>query len=370
MKFLKQLLKTITLFIHQLFKTKKMITTAFSTKNVTTSANDSSIGTVDWVNPSNVIAEDNIFATAVLGNNQVSHYLKMTGFGFSLPSDAIITGIKIRLKRNVLTGNNRIKTNAIQLVVGGVIQSYDFKGIGTDANGLWQGSLINVTYGGNGNLLGAPLSLVYSDVNAADFGFAISAINTTSISTTARIDYAEITLYYLTGGVATEWKWPGTLTNDDTPDNLDYLVELNGGGNAIDWVGDQFTAVNANDYSKYRIASNFNFNIPAGATPWGVAFIFKKNNSTTIWDYSVMPFNGTTRIGSDNAGVSSSGGFWLPAPDYYLVDKENSVGAQIDNLDEALVNSSDFGVGIAGLAESGGAIGVLIQVYARVIYTV
>ena len=49
-----------------------------------------------WSNPSRAIASDNSYATSTItGSSHVSYYLKSTGFGFSIPTDATINGIQV-----------------------------------------------------------------------------------------------------------------------------------------------------------------------------------------------------------------------------------------------------------------------------------
>src|SRR5437870_5126048 len=61
-----------------------------------TCVDDSGIGTVAWVNPGNATTSDNVYATATPGGpNKASHFLKCTGFGFSIPSNATIQGIQV-----------------------------------------------------------------------------------------------------------------------------------------------------------------------------------------------------------------------------------------------------------------------------------
>lgn len=62
-----------------------------------TAADDSAVGTITWASPSNALASDNAYATAAVGT---SHYLKVTGFGFSVPATATITGVEVKVERS------------------------------------------------------------------------------------------------------------------------------------------------------------------------------------------------------------------------------------------------------------------------------
>lgn len=65
-----------------------------------TGADDASVGTITWSNPGNITASDNTYATNLTGCiTSVSHYLKATNFGFSVPAGATITGITVEIER-------------------------------------------------------------------------------------------------------------------------------------------------------------------------------------------------------------------------------------------------------------------------------
>src|SRR4051794_25792889 len=56
---------------------------------------------IAWVNPGNVTASDNNRATATAALDDVnSQALDVTGFGFSIPAGASITGILLELERS------------------------------------------------------------------------------------------------------------------------------------------------------------------------------------------------------------------------------------------------------------------------------
>src|SRR5260221_13270655 len=60
-------------------------TAATGTQSIAaTGVDDPTVGTGQWTDPGNAQTNDNAHATAVLTNNDVSRYLKCTGFGFSV----------------------------------------------------------------------------------------------------------------------------------------------------------------------------------------------------------------------------------------------------------------------------------------------
>lgn len=158
-----------------------------------TGADDSGVGTLAWTNPDRVVASDDSKANASSTANITTHYLKATNFGFSIPTGATIDGVTVEIER--MTTNNTAARNTIdnivKLVKGGTISGTDK----ADTVTKWPIADAYGSYGGAADLWG--LSLSYSDVNATDFGVAISA-NTTSDGATinARIDHIRITINY------------------------------------------------------------------------------------------------------------------------------------------------------------------------------
>lgn len=164
-------------------------------------ASDSSIGTKAWGTPSNILADD---GTACNSAGQSSatvvytYYLKATNFGFSIPSGATINGVEVVWQTSRARADGTAKDYVCKLVKGGTIQGDD-KAVGTDLTT----SYVNYSYGGASDLWG--LSLADSDVNASDFGAAISyeySGNGTN-NQIIRVDYMTITVTYTEGSGTT-----------------------------------------------------------------------------------------------------------------------------------------------------------------------
>ncbi|NWF77640.1 MAG: hypothetical protein HXY36_03495 [Chloroflexi bacterium] len=160
-----------------------------------TATDDGSIGAVTWSNPANALTQDDNYATATLSKaTPTSHYLKVTNFGFAIPSGATIKGILVEIDRYASTGSGgtRITDNSIKLVKGGTI-SGDNKASASP----WSDSDTNtyVSYGGPPDLWG--LTWSPADINGPGFGVAISAKKDDSNNTrTAYVDHIRITVYY------------------------------------------------------------------------------------------------------------------------------------------------------------------------------
>jgi hypothetical protein len=153
--------------------------------------NDATVGTYTWLTPEGVY--DIGGGSAVNGSfgevfHKVTKYLKATGFGFSIPVGATINGIVVEVRKD--DGDDRADYDyAVRIVKGGAIGA-------TDKSSMAQWSrtgLQYVTYGSSSDLWGETWSA--SDVNASNFGFAISAYNDTG-TWDPIVDYIRITVYY------------------------------------------------------------------------------------------------------------------------------------------------------------------------------
>lgn len=152
-----------------------------------TFANDATLGVVSITNASNAQLSDNSYATAVLLLSQISNYLKVTNFNFSIPTDATITGITASIERssNTLNGTH---DSSIKLVKGGSITGND-----KASASQWPTSDAVVTYGSSTDLWG--VTLTPTDINLSTFGIVISAV--ADLASTAQIDQVTITVDYL-----------------------------------------------------------------------------------------------------------------------------------------------------------------------------
>lgn len=156
-----------------------------------TGADDSSNGgNISWTNLSNITATDGSYAAATFNvSGDITHYLKATNFGFSIPAGSTINGITATV--NEMTNATNVDTE-IKLIKAGVIQSTN-----RSTGATWPaGSFVDRTYGGASDLWGT--TWTPSDINSSNFGFALSS--TTSTTGQARVDSIKITINYTTSG--------------------------------------------------------------------------------------------------------------------------------------------------------------------------
>lgn len=155
----------------------------------TTLANDaSSGGTQSWMS----LTLPTSSVMAVMGAEETL-YLKTTGFGFAIPAGAVIKGIEVSLERAGLTSSpgEVVADLSVRIVKAGAIGSFERASPDTWPPGPLSDT---ATYGGPADLWGDTWTA--SDVNAADFGFAIAAYYAGAVSGVAAIDSIEITVRY------------------------------------------------------------------------------------------------------------------------------------------------------------------------------
>ena len=157
-----------------------------------TGADDSSVGTVAWTNPGNITSSNDSDASiAILGSSLISHYLKATNFGFSIPTTATIDGITVEVERS--DPNTDTRDYQVRIVKGGTIGTTD-----RAETGAWPATDAYQTYGGSTDLWGE--TWTPSDINGSTFGFAISVEEISGISFgSPTVDHIRITIDYTDG---------------------------------------------------------------------------------------------------------------------------------------------------------------------------
>jgi hypothetical protein len=142
------------------------------------------------VNPTNVAGDDAAYAVAdTTGSiDDVTEYMKVTTFGFTIPSGATIDGIEAGIKRKTNTSGVPID-NIVKIVKAGAISGTD-----QSAGAAWPTSEATATFGGSSNLWG--LAWTDTDINASNFGVAFSATDTSVGNWIASINYITLTIYY------------------------------------------------------------------------------------------------------------------------------------------------------------------------------
>lgn len=180
-------------------------------KNPSTGADDSSAGTIAWISTGNIFSSDNSYATVTMATSgNISHYLKATNFGFSIPSGATINGITVEIERKAGNGN-KFRDNAVRIIKGGIISATD-RSSGTS----YPTSDTYATYGSTADLWGE--SWTYSDINSSSFGIALSSTRYASGGAdNVDVDHFRITITYTPADTT-----PPTLATGVNPASLTY----------------------------------------------------------------------------------------------------------------------------------------------------
>jgi hypothetical protein len=165
------------------------------------SSSDSNlIGTSAWTNIANIKVEDGVISSNVVTENG-SHYAVGTNYGFSIPTNATITGVKVeyKIRKRACNIGSTLDDNSVKLF-------YNGSTLGSEQSPYlgWPTTLSWRTYGGENNLWGS--SLTPAIVNSSTFGAGLSAIGVSSgealYQCTGWIDATKITVYYSTSPAA------------------------------------------------------------------------------------------------------------------------------------------------------------------------
>ena len=151
-------------------------------------------GKAAWSSPTNIQAEAGI-SNNLPAKNDYGDWLRASDFGFSVPVDATIDGIKVEVSH--YASSSGIKDSSLRLVDGDGNNAGDDKASATN----WPTAQTTREYGGASDKWGA--SPTPAMVNDSDFGVRLSA-STDGSMRTAYVYWIKITVYYTEGGVTHE----------------------------------------------------------------------------------------------------------------------------------------------------------------------
>lgn len=166
---------------------------ADATNSPTLAVDDATVGTVAWGTVTNVYSSNDADASVALGRGITSHYIKATGFNFSIPTGSTIDGIVVEVER-ACNSTTFFKDSTVRIVKGGVIGATNK----ADTVTIWPLTDTYKTYGASTDVWGETWTA--DDINSSTFGFAISAQNSqttgSSETRTGYVDHIRITVYY------------------------------------------------------------------------------------------------------------------------------------------------------------------------------
>lgn len=157
-----------------------------------TGANDASEGTVAWVNPTNIQANDASDATASITSLGVSQYLKATNFNFAaagLKSGDAIRGIEVQIERGQST------TDVQDTTIRQVDHTGTIVGDNKSATASWGTYPDVVEFGGAADLWGLTPSA--DEVLNSNWGVVFLATQSVPLTSNIQVDFIKMKITYI-----------------------------------------------------------------------------------------------------------------------------------------------------------------------------
>ena len=223
----------------------------------TLGVNNTSVGTLSWTNPTNIYTTNSTYAVGgSTTSGSLTNYLVATTFGFSIPLNAIITGVSA----TYATNNSTSTTGgfyALASLWNGSSTTID-NSIGND---LITSSTFsnNTVFGGINKSWGATLTPTI--VNSSTFGVALSIFNQI-----LSIDSVTLTIYYTIGAATQIYKQAnrsylatsvyalGASNQNIAPSYFSSTVQQQTSGSLVTWSNPDYARLN--DGNSATIASD------------------------------------------------------------------------------------------------------------------
>jgi hypothetical protein len=142
----------------------------------------------EWLNPSNILINDTNYATVSSGD-YFSTGLYAMNYGFTIPSNATITGIKIQISRKgSYESNGSTSDRSLYMIKNGIEVGNNF----AIENTKWPTSLTTQNYGGNGQLFGYPWTPEI--INGAATGVVLRTVG--GKENKAEVNWIGMTVFY------------------------------------------------------------------------------------------------------------------------------------------------------------------------------
>lgn len=173
-----------------------------------------------WTAPGNAKTSNNFYATCTFSSTgQSSAQLTATAFGFQIPAEATIQGIRVRVERHSSPAGQSVRDQLVRLVLPGGTLSDNLASTGTD----WPAADDSAFYGGASHLWGMGTQLTPAAVNSSDFGVQFTCGSFSSGQSFALVDEFLVTVYYST----TPAPVPGiAISSDGSGPDPSAILEL------------------------------------------------------------------------------------------------------------------------------------------------
>ncbi|MCY1076970.1 hypothetical protein [Archangium lansingense] len=238
---------------------------------------DASIGTIAWTNPQNAAAKDDVYAqSGGMVNNQLTHYLKATGFNFTSLPDRTPSGIVVEIRKKEFY-SNPYKDEVVKLVQGGAI-------VGENRPvSIYNAEPKYSVHGRPTDLWG--LTPTAADLASPDFGVALAS-RYASVSGNGRAQIDHLRMWLLYDPVDTEVsKLAGAITNEQFSRDWDLVdnARLEDGAKAAVY------GMVYNEVTSTLETSGYGFTVPANVRVVGVQLQVLRTalSGNTVQDYRV-----------------------------------------------------------------------------------
>jgi hypothetical protein len=141
----------------------------------------------------NASRSDNSYSSAqplvALVGEDHTQYLKATGFNFSIPSNALICGITVHIRRRAvgISASTTISDEDIKIIKDGVLT-----GLNKRSAANWSTDFVTESYSGDTSYWGT--ALTPEDVNDPRFGVAISAKLSSTVAAFPRVEIDQVSM--------------------------------------------------------------------------------------------------------------------------------------------------------------------------------
>jgi hypothetical protein len=159
-------------------------------KDAGTFVDSALLGDIEWITPANAADNNDVYTVATFALGMLTtHYLWGDTWGFAIPADATIDGIKVVIYRNK-TGIATVSDLVVRLVKAGVVAGSNYA-----SATAWNASPTEdaAEYGGAADMWGT--TWTPAQVNASTFGIALQ-VQSDGIPATAQADWFTIEIFY------------------------------------------------------------------------------------------------------------------------------------------------------------------------------